>query len=185
MPLRTFVAAIVLLFVALPARAGDYTFEQATRITALGLDPQEVRCLALNDYFEARNETLDGRIAVAQTVLNRVASRHFPGTVCGVVTENRLPDRMHACQFSWYCDGKSDVPKNKAAWRRSVALALLMLTDPDLKDRAGGALWYHARYVKPDWAENYQVAALHKRHIFYRFHGGSVQLAYNYDVRRR
>ena len=42
-------------------------------------------CLALNIYFEARNESIAGQIAVAEVTLNRVASKNYPNNVCGVI----------------------------------------------------------------------------------------------------
>ena len=44
----------------------------------------DVDCLAQAIYFESRGEPLDGQIAVAEVVLNRVDDRRFPNTVCGV-----------------------------------------------------------------------------------------------------
>ena len=65
-------------------------------------------CLALNVYFEARNDTMVGQYAVAQVVINRVQSSKFPNDVCSVVKQSRNDG---TCQFSWYCDGKSDRPR--------------------------------------------------------------------------
>ena len=76
-------------------------------------------CLALNIYHEARSEPLYSQVAVAQVTLNRVSNPNYPSTVCGVVTQKG--------QFSWYWDGLSDKPKEPLAWKRSVALADLIL----------------------------------------------------------
>ena len=74
----------------------------------------EVECLALNIYHEARNQPTAGKLAVAQVTLNRVKHDRFPNTICGVVYQgyylNNNPIK-HKCQFSWWCDGKSDKPK--------------------------------------------------------------------------
>ena len=80
-------------------------------------------CLALNMYFEARSEPIAGQIAVAEVTLNRVASPHYPNTVCEVV----LQDNSEGCQFSWWCDGKSDTPTEPQAFQRSKALAKMMI----------------------------------------------------------
>ena len=45
----------------------------------------EVACIAMAIYFEARSEPLDGQVAVANTIMNRVASPRFPDTPCEVV----------------------------------------------------------------------------------------------------
>ena len=90
-------------------------------------------CLALNTYHEAKNQSTIGQIATAQVVMNRVEDDRFPNTVCEVVKqgptrpswedpEKEYPIR-HRCQFSWYCDGKSDVPKNEKAWRKAQDVA--------------------------------------------------------------
>ena len=76
----------------------------------------ETECLAENIYFEARNQGFAGWVAVAQVTLNRVRDDRFPNTICEVVKqgltyESGFPIR-DKCQFSWYCDGKSDTILN-------------------------------------------------------------------------
>ena len=71
-------------------------------------------CLALNVYHEAKNQSFIGQVAVAQVVMNRVRDTRYPNTVCDVVKQGATykwkPDFpiKNRCQFSWYCDGKSD-----------------------------------------------------------------------------
>jgi len=83
----------------------------------------EIRCLALNIYFEARGEPESGQVAVGHVVMNRVASSRFPGTVCDVVQQGGSL-RRNRCQFSWWCDGRSDIPGNERLWEKSAELAL-------------------------------------------------------------
>ena len=126
---------------------------------------EELYCLAKNIYFESRNQPKIGKIAVAQVTLNRVKSDKFPNTVCEVVYQGG--ERRNRCQFSWYCDGKKDEPTNGPAWDDSVYLALLVYGDGFL-DVTEGALWNHATYVSPSWAEHYQKTVRINNHIFYR-----------------
>ena len=126
---------------------------------------EELYCLAKNIYFESRNQPKIGKIAVAQVTLNRVKSDKFPNTVCEVVYQGG--ERRNRCQFSWYCDVKKDEPTNGPAWDDSVYLALLVYGDGFL-DVTEGALWYHATYVSPSWAEHYQKTVRINNHIFYR-----------------
>lgn len=115
-------------------------------------------CLALNIYFEARSEDFEAQLAVAYVVENRVMSSQFPNSYCGVVMDGG--ERRHKCQFSWYCDGKSDTPFNKEAWRKSLEVARSYWK---YEDPTSGALWYHADYVQPRWAgENYISIGSHK-----------------------
>lgn len=128
---------------------------------------QDMLCLALNDYWEARGETLMGRVAVAQVVLNRAQDPRYPNTICDVVQENRS-GRIHGCQFSWYCDGRSDAPVNAAAWRSSVLMALSILRrDNAIADPTDGALWYHNSSVRPGWAGKVRHTVKIGRHLFY------------------
>ena len=87
--------------------------------------PREHACLALAIYHEARGEPLEGQIAVAMTVLNRVASRAYPDTVCGVVFQNMR--RRNACQFTFACNGRALAPADGRAFARSAALARIVL----------------------------------------------------------
>lgn len=130
------------------------------------VDTEELRCLALNIYWEARSEPLNGQLAVAGVTMNRVASKKFPNKICSVVKQGGAY-RRHRCQFSWQCDGLSDTPKELQAWRNAQQLARLFLVgvydDPTLE-----AKWYHADYVKPYWAERMTRTAKIGRHIFYK-----------------
>ncbi|MCU0894765.1 MAG: cell wall hydrolase, partial [Rhodospirillales bacterium] len=109
----------------------------------------QVRCLALNIYFEARSETHAGRKAVAAVTINRLQSPRFPKTICEVVRQGG-DEALHSCQFSWWCDGRSDKPREGRAWREAVKMAEQVLRH-GVKDPTRGALWYHADYVKPVW----------------------------------
>ncbi|WNK00834.1 cell wall hydrolase [Thalassospiraceae bacterium LMO-JJ14] len=125
----------------------------------------ELRCLALNIYWEARSESIPGQLAVAAVTLNRVESPRFPASVCDVVRQGGEV-RRHRCQFSWWCDGKKDDPLDMNAWRRATTLARLASSGV-IDDPTRGALWYHADYVTPHWAGAKEKVAKIGRHIFY------------------
>ena len=126
---------------------------------------QEISCLAQNIYFEARSEPYLGKLAVAHVVLNRVASKRFPGSVCAVVQQGG-ETQLNRCQFSWWCDGKSDKPGNIRAWRESLKLASDTYWGL-LEDPTEGAMWYHADYVSPGWSNHLERGPKFGRHIFY------------------
>ncbi len=127
---------------------------------------QSLDCLALNIYHEARGEPLDGQVAVAQVVMNRVGDAEFPGQVCDVVRQGGEWPRDR-CQFSWWCDGRGDRPDDLAAWTGSKDLARRILAG-SVADPTGGALWYHADYVTPSWDMDIVRQAKIGRHVFYR-----------------
>jgi len=124
-------------------------------------------CLALNVYHEARSQPLIEQVAVAQVVLNRVNSDRYPDTVCGVVYHSKYPGRLNKCQFSWYCDGLNDTPRDAESWLRANQVASLVLS-PDFPDLVDGATHYHADYVYPSWAKAQTQVAQIGRHIFYQ-----------------
>jgi len=121
-------------------------------------------CLALNLYHEARGEDAAGIVAVGNVVLNRVQSKRFPNTVCEVVKQGS--QRRYKCQFSWYCDGRSDKVKNKASWRQMIWLAERLLNG-SIADNTEGSLFYHAENVNPYWNVNMTPKVRLGAHIFY------------------
>ena len=125
----------------------------------------DLECLAMNIYHEARNEPEAGQLAVGHVVMNRVSDARFPGTVCGVVMQG-TQDRLHACQFSWWCDGKDDRPLNPRAWAESQFLASRIFAG-NSRDPTEGALWYHADYVAPAWRKSLVQGPQIGRHKFY------------------
>ncbi len=126
----------------------------------------DLDCLALNIYFEARNESLEGKRAVGHVVMNRVRDAAFPASVCQVVRAGgeKVPGR---CQFSWWCDGRSDTPVDNLAWRESREIAWDILRGVS-RDPTRGALWYHADYVSPAWRADLPSGLQIGRHIFYK-----------------
>jgi N-acetylmuramoyl-L-alanine amidase len=126
---------------------------------------EEFHCLALNVYWEARSEKRTGQVGVAMVTLNRVANPVFPKTICGVVRQGGAKP-LHQCQFSWYCDGKSDIPRNVAAWRRAQEVAYAVLFGGP-RDPTYGALFYHADYVNPVWSRRMTQTTQIGRHIYY------------------
>ena len=152
--------------------------EPKYRNTFMVFSSEELRCLAMNVYHEARNESLSGKIAVMLVTMNRVADERFPGTICQVVhqglhyyhkTLKKKFPKKDRCQFSWYCDGLSDEPRNKKAWVYSQALAEYFLKRSMLFiDFTEGATHYHADYVNPKWAKELKQVAKIDQHIFYK-----------------
>jgi spore germination cell wall hydrolase CwlJ-like protein len=133
---------------------------------------EAVVCLALNAYWEARNQDFAGMVAVNQVVMNRVISDDFPDTPCEVIYQgphnrNGFPVR-NRCQFSWYCDGKSDnIPAyDMDAWA-AAQMAALGVYWGQVDNLVGDALWYHADYVYPDWASEKRKIVKIGDHIFY------------------
>ena len=155
----------------------------------IGNDEQAM-CMALNIYYESRSDNLAGQYAVADVVLNRMHDDRYPNTVCEVTQQGptkeswktkqdpELPDEervfnpiRHKCQFSWYCDGKSDDPKDETGWVQAQYVAGAILYSDKYRGITEGATHYHATYVKPRWANDRGMNHIGRigAHIFYRW----------------
>ena len=141
---------------------------------------QEAVCLAKNMYYEARNQGLAGQLAVSLVVMNRVKDDRYPNTICEVVEQGPVRESWkkngvfypirNRCQFSWYCDGKSDEPKEPTTYGRLLDLSLdLVYDDLQVVDFTEGATHYHADYVFPAWRKSKTKTVEIADHIFYRW----------------
>lgn len=128
------------------------------------------QCMTQAIYYEAGNEPDAGKRAVAQVILNRVASPAFPKTVCAVVQQGA---NRPGCQFTFMCDGSLSRAPNPIGWTRAHQIA-----DDALQGyvdaTVGGATHYHADYVFPTWAPTMIKLAKIGRHIFYRWPGAQI-----------
>ena len=115
-------------------------------------------CLTMNVYWEARNQDIAGQLAVAQVTMNRVYSDEYPNSVCEVVHQHK--------QFSWYWDGKSDLPTNEKAWETAMLVASAAMDGSGHKDLQD-VLHYHAVYSQPYWKDYMTAVAQIGDHIFY------------------
>jgi len=139
---------------------------------------EDIKCLADNIYFEARNQTIEGKIAVGRVVINRVKDSRWPNTVCGVIKDAvyttawhdadiRVPVR-HKCQFSWYCDGKSDTIDDLRSYEEALTLARDIILNNRWDGIVHGAVFYHANYVSPKWRNSFDYVGRIDSHLFYR-----------------
>ncbi|PWE33875.1 cell wall hydrolase [Maritimibacter sp. 55A14] len=122
-------------------------------------------CLTEALYFEARGESVAGQFAVAEVIMNRVDAASFPDTVCRVV--NQGTGKRYQCQFTYTCDGYSEVIREKGAYESVGKVARLVL-DGVPRTLTGGATYYHTKAVSPRWARRFTRTATIGVHYFYR-----------------
>ena len=151
------------------------------------VNPDELHCLAVNIYHEAKGESYLGKLAVAHVTMNRVHNKRFPDNVCDVVYQaqmyvnwkgNEVP-RRGMCQFSWFCDGKNDdlyltnkqghkVEPNVRAWNESNDIAFDVLLGYTADPTAGATHYHNPSISDPFWTEHYELAAVVDNHTFYK-----------------
>jgi spore germination cell wall hydrolase CwlJ-like protein len=128
---------------------------------------QDLTCLTKNIYYEARGEPIDGQYAVAEVTMNRVASKHYPNTVCEVVYQEKFDviRKRNVSAFSW-TELEFTAPVDRRIWERIWKIAEEVY-DEQAEARADGALFYHAKYIRPRWARGKRRIAKIGKHIFY------------------
>jgi spore germination cell wall hydrolase CwlJ-like protein len=136
-------------------------------IVSIKTRERQLDCLAINIYREAGNQSFEGKVAVAQVTMNRVADGRFGDDVCGVVYQkNVVMDRV-VCQFSWYCDSTHrNRPINKETYNESYEVAKKVLLEDFRLSVLKDALYFHATYVSPRWPHE-KIGQI-GQHIFYR-----------------
>lgn len=149
-----------------PKKAETITPVEVQAVDPAGQAPMDdsITCLARTIYWEAKGADAQDMSAVASVVLNRLGHEGFPDTICGVVKQGV---ETKACQFSWWCDGRSDQVEEAQRYDVAKEIARKALNQ-QLKDPTGGALYFHDRNVHPDWAKVYRKTAETRHFLFYK-----------------
>jgi hypothetical protein len=148
------------MFIYFSISAHDRSQDVRTRTQALN-------CLTNNVYHEARGEPIDGQYAVAEVTMNRVASKHYPNTVCEVVHQANFDviRKRNVSAFSW-TELDLTAPVDRKIWNRAWQIAEEVFDDR-AHHRVEGALFYHSKYIRPRWSRRKRHIAKIGRHIFY------------------
>ena len=149
-------------FALLKEKNGVYSQD----VVSIKTREKQLDCMAMNIYREAGHESFEGKVAVAQVVMNRVSSGKFAPDVCGVIYQKSVVMERVVCQFSWFCDSATKTrPVNQKAYNESYEVAKKVILEGFKLDVLKDALYYHADYVNPNWRKPRidQIG----RHIFY------------------
>jgi spore germination cell wall hydrolase CwlJ-like protein len=115
----------------------------------------ELRCLATAVYFESRGEPLEGQLAVAQAIVNRVESGRYASSICGVVKQRG--------QFTF---DHSRTPAAGRDWQTAQGVARIAADDM-WHEVAPRAVSFHAARLSPGWRGKTRIAQI-GNHVFYR-----------------
>jgi hypothetical protein len=170
------IAMFVIGFALVVMAVTTVTHEKFSKLRGSTSDPvvhtakereRQLDCLAKNIYFEAGNESFEGKVAVAQVTMNRSHSGKFPADVCGVVYQKSTILGKLICQFSWYCDNSGHtLIQNKENYDESMIAAKKVLLEEYKLPGLDEALYYHADYIDPHWSKLKLIKIGH--HIFYK-----------------
>lgn len=146
------------------------------------IDARQHDCLSQAIYYEARGETQQGQIAVAEVIMNRTRSRAYPNTLCGVVYQGS--HRSTGCQFTFTCDGSLGQRPRGRAWERSQRIATAVMLGYN-RPLTQGATHYHTTAVNPVWNSGLVPTTQIGVHQFYRFPNRSERAYYQEALARR
>jgi spore germination cell wall hydrolase CwlJ-like protein len=129
---------------------------------------RDILCLARNVYFESRGEPIAGQYAVAEVTMNRVASGRYPASVCGVVYQKNWDPlrRRYVGAFSWTEFDSLPAPEG-GEWLQAWDIAEAVYRGREVPILEG-AMFFHASYIRPDWARTKKPLARIGGHVFYR-----------------
>jgi hypothetical protein len=172
--------AFCLSSAALPAVAKDYTVPASTLSAAndlrrlpvntiipairqeASLKHDQILCLALAMYHEARGETETERLAVAQVIYNRAI--HTNSTVCATVWAD------NGSQFQWVKSSDTLVPRELRAWARVQDSAVRFARHRPADSTRGATNFYNPALCSPKWANDGHVTVA-MRQVFLRIDG--------------
>ena len=156
-----------------PSSSEKITKPEAQAVDPVGEEPlnDAITCLSRSIYWEARGEGADGMEAIANVVMNRLGHEGFPNSICEVVMQGI---EQGACQFSWWCDGRSDDAEEDQSYSIAKEIARKAL-NRQLTDRTGGAMYFHQRKATPGWSAEYIKTVEIGEFVFYKPHGGEAK----------
>lgn len=117
---------------------------------------QDLTCLTQAVYFEARGESLPGKAAVANVVMNRFNKGNYK-SVCAVTSQKN--------QFSWWPYRKARILEQQK-WEESKMIANLVYSGLII-DNSRGATFFHERKIKPNWTRKLTKVGTIGSHVFY------------------
>lgn len=122
----------------------------------------QILCLALAMYHEARGETEGERLAVAQVIYN--CAVHTDATICGTVWAD------NGSQFQWVKSSATVVPRELSVWESVQYSALRFARHGPADSTHGATNFYNPALCSPNWAnEGHTTVSL--RQVFLRIDG--------------
>lgn len=159
----------------------NVTAQYRDPVVIFNVDTDQLECLATNIYHEARGEPIEGMYAVAHVTQNRVSSPNYPDNTCDVVYQavyskwwleerGRLVPVKWKCQFTWYCDGKSDtVNKNDSSWQLALDVAHDVMTEQSPDITQGSTHYFNHHIANPQWKNSMVLVTRISNHSFYSY----------------
>jgi N-acetylmuramoyl-L-alanine amidase len=121
----------------------------------VSLSKEEIDLLARIVRAEAQTEPMEGKVAVARVVLNRVKSPQFPNTVKEVIYQRN--------QFQPVMNGEINMPADKESFD---AVNSAILNHPHIADEA--LFFYNPEIATSRWLDSRETIVTIGQHVFKR-----------------
>lgn len=108
---------------------------------------KDIMCLARNVFYEARNQPILGKIAVAYIPVNRAVSTLK--SLCSIIQKKS----KNVCQFTWVCHKKVNTKFEAAAWSMSLKIAHATYNRLVVDPTDGAKFYYNPKKAHPHWAK--------------------------------
>ena len=115
----------------------------------------ELMCLSMIMFGEARGEPDIGKVAVAYTAINRKADPKYPKNICAVMKQDKQYEFLSKIGMP---------PEHQYKYLEPIASAILQ---GKIDDPTKGAKWFHTKQIKPVWAKDKPIKLSYGNHIFY------------------
>ena len=130
----------------------------APELAAASVDAKSVECMAKVVLHEAGNQSREGKIAVAQTLVNRLKAGRFGDTICEVA--NQKGQFFHIASFR--------PRRDTDGWQEAVEISHSVLAG-DAQPVAPGAMYFRASYAPTNaFFRTRERVATVGAHVFYR-----------------
>jgi spore germination cell wall hydrolase CwlJ-like protein len=137
--------------------------------TSQAASTDDFKCLVEAVYFEARGESLEGKIAVASVIINRAEHGDKISSICSVVhTKGKRADGSVSCQFSYYCNPNKryrHIPQTVD--RKYSEYAAFVAMQGSVPVGLSRATMFHNSSVKPYWTNHRTFVRRIDNHLFY------------------
>lgn len=173
--MKTILGGMIAAMIGVTAASADVVRPKLRPYEVCPEQTNEMQCAKCAIYHEARGETIEGQVAVALVLFNRVESDRFPNTMCEVVWQKGYVSSIDKWvgQFSFTTDGASDRMHETDAIRAAEAAVSIarIVYDYDLEEDYNGmnkdVMWYHTEAVSPNWSKVFDPVIMIGTHLFY------------------
>lgn len=128
---------------------------------------REYACMKITLIGECTGESVLGKQASGEIIMNRVASKHYPNTVCGAVYQRRQfsmynPDKQNRANLARtldIIDNEMSKPESERSeeFNETSALAKKLVNRTYTPILPKDIVNYHTNEIKPDWSGEVHV----------------------------